>query len=104
MKRNAFVMHLKPGFAEEYRKRHDAIWPELKAELRKAGVSDYSIYLDEKSNSLFAFQYLADDATDGELAQKDIVKKWWHMMKDVMDTNPDESPVCDPLKEMFHMD
>jgi L-rhamnose mutarotase len=104
MRRNAFAMRLKPGHAEEYKKRHDAIWPELKAELRKAGVSDYSIYLDEKTNTLFAFQYLACDATDGELAQKEIVKKWWHLMKDLMDTNPDESPVSCPLKEMFHMD
>jgi L-rhamnose mutarotase len=97
-------MRLKPGFAAEYKRRHDEIWPELKAELRKAGVSDYSIYLDGKTNTLFAFQYLADDAASEELAQKEIVKKWWHMMKDIMDTNPDESPVSDPLREMFHMD
>jgi L-rhamnose mutarotase len=97
-------MRLKPGFAAEYKRRHDEIWPELKAELRKAGVSDYSIYLDEKTNTLFAFQYLAGDAAGGELAQREIVKKWWHMMKDIMDTNPDESPVSDPLREMFHMD
>ena len=104
MKRNSFAMRLKPGFAAEYKKRHDAIWPELKAELRKAVVSNYSIYLDEKTNTLFAYQFLADDATDGELPQKEIVKKWWNMMKDIMDTNPDESPVSDPLLEMFHMD
>jgi L-rhamnose mutarotase len=104
MRRNAFAMRLKPGFASEYKRRHDGIWPELKAELRKAGVSDYSIYLDEKTNTLFAFQHLAEDATNDELAQKEIVKKWWYMMKDVMDTNPDESPVSDPLQEMFHMD
>jgi L-rhamnose mutarotase len=104
MRRHAFAMRLKSGYAAEYKRRHDGIWPELKAELRKAGVSDYSIYLDEKTNTLFAFQYLADDAADGELAQKEVVKKWWHMMKDVMDTNTDESPVSDPLQEMFHMD
>jgi len=104
MKRNAFAMRLRQGCEAEYKKRHDAIWPELKAELRKAGVSDYSIYLDSKTNTLFAFQYLADDATDGELARKEIVRKWWHMMKDIMDTNPDESPVSDTLEEMFHMD
>jgi L-rhamnose mutarotase len=104
MKRNAFAMRLKPGCAAEYKKRHDAVWPELKAELRKAGVSDYSIYLDKKTNTLFAFQYLADDNTKNELAQKKVVKKWWHMMKDLMDTNPDESPVSCQLKEMFHMD
>jgi L-rhamnose mutarotase len=104
MKRNAFIMHLHPGSEAEYKKRHDAIWPELVAELRKAGVSDYSIYLDRKTNTLFAFQRLADDATDGELPQQPIVKKWWHMMKDLMDTNADESPVSDPLVEVFHMD
>jgi L-rhamnose mutarotase len=104
MKRNAFIMRLHPGCEDEYKKRHDAIWPELKAELRKAGVSDYSIYLDRKSNTLFAFQRLADDASDGELAGKEIVKKWWHMMKDLMDTRPDESPVSETLVELFHMD
>ena len=104
MKRNAFAMRLKQGYAEEYKKRHDEIWPELKAELRKAGVSDYSIYLDEKTNTLFAYQFLAADATDAELPKKEIVKKWWNMMKDIMDTNADESPVSDTLREMFHMD
>jgi L-rhamnose mutarotase len=104
MKRNAFAMRLHPGCEAEYKKRHDQIWPELKAELRKAGETKYKIYLDTKTNTLFAFQYLADDATDSALAQKDIVKKWWHMMGDIMDTNPDESPVSDNLIEMFHMD
>ena len=104
MTRNAFAMRLHAGCEDEYKKRHDRIWPELKAELRKAGVSDYSIYLDPKTHTLFAYQRLSDDATDNELAQKEIVKKWWNMMKDLMDTNPDESPVCDGLTEMFHMD
>lgn len=104
MKRNAFAMQLKPGKEAEYRRRHDQIWPELKDELRKAGVSDYSIYLDPKTLRLFAFQYLADDATDSLLASKAIVRKWWDSMADLMDTNPDNAPVCDPLTEMFHMD
>jgi len=104
MKRKAFIMHLNPGCEEEYARRHDHIWPELKAELRKAGISDYSIFLDTKTNTLFAFQHLSDDAAAGGLPNRDIVKKWWHTMKDLMDTNIDESPVCDNLQEMFHMD
>jgi L-rhamnose mutarotase len=104
VKRKAFAMRLKPGCEKEYKKRHDEIWPELKAELRKAGVSNYSIYLDAKTHTLFAFQYVADDATDDKLAETEIVQKWWHSMKDLMDTNPDESPVSDPLVEMFHLD
>ena len=104
MRRHAWAMRIKPGREAEYKKRHDEIWPELKDELRKAGVSDYTIYLDSKTNTLFAYQYLSDDAANDLLPQKEIVKKWWHMMKDVMETNPDESPVSDELTEMFHMD
>ncbi|MDR2369841.1 MAG: L-rhamnose mutarotase [Treponema sp.] len=104
MKRNAFIMHLHPGCAGEYKKRHDEIWPALKEELHRAGVRNYSIYLDAPSNTLFAYQELTDDASDNELPGKDVVKKWWRMMKDIMDANPDESPVADPLREVFHLD
>jgi L-rhamnose mutarotase len=104
MKRKAFVMRLHRGAEAEYKRRHDAIWPELAAELRRAGISDYSIFLDPATNTLFACQTLTDDATDGDLASKEIVKKWWHSMKDIMDTNPDESPVTGELREMFHLD
>ena len=104
MLRNAFTMKLKKGFEEEYKHRHDDIWPELSAELTKAGVSDYSIYLDEETLTLFAFQKLTDDNTADELSGNPVVRKWWAYMADIMDTNPDNSPVCIPLKEVFHMD
>jgi L-rhamnose mutarotase len=97
-------MHLHPGCAGEYKRRHDEIWPELKEELHRAGVRNYSIYLDVFSNTLFAYQELTDTASDDELAGKEIVKKWWRMMKDIMDANPDESPVSDSLREVFHLD
>ena len=104
MKRNAFAMKLKKGFEEEYKKRHDEVWPGISEELVKAGVSDYSIYLDEETLTLFAFQKLSDDNTADDLPNKDEVKKWWEYMADIMETNPDNSPVCVPLKEVFHMD
>ena len=101
---NAFAMKLKKGFETEYKKRHDEIWPELSEELKKAGISDYSIFLDEDTGTLFAVQKLSQDNTAGELPQKAVVKKWWNFMADIMDVNPDNSPVCIPLKEVFHMD
>ena len=104
MIRAAFTMQLKPGFEEEYKKRHDEIWPELSEELTKAGVSEYSIYLDEETLTLFAFQKLSNNNTAAVLPETAIVKKWWAYMADVMETNPDNSPVCIPLKEVFHMD
>ena len=104
MTRNAFVMKLKPGFEAEYKKRHDEIWPELSKELKAAGISDYSIFLDERTLHLFAVQKLADGHTAANLPQTQIVKKWWAYMADIMETNPDHSPVALSLREVFHME
>ena len=104
MTRHAFVMKLKPGFEAEYKRRHDTIWPELARELAAAGVSDYSIFLDQRTGNLFGVQKLADDNTAAKLPQTEIVKKWWAYMKDIMETNPDNSPVAVDLTEVFHLD
>lgn len=104
MIRNAFKMQLKPGFEAEYKRRHDEIWPELRAQLKQAGISDYSIFLDPETLTLFAVQKLEDNHTADALPGTDIVKKWWAYMADIIDTNPDNSPVCGPLAEVFHID
>ena len=104
MKRHAFKMKLKPGFKDEYKKRHDEIWPELKKLLHDAGVRDYSIFLDEETNNLFAVQKVIGEIGSQDLGKIEIVKKWWAYMADIMDTNPDNSPVSIPLEEVFHMD
>ena len=93
MQRLAFKMHLKEGQKEEYKKRHDEIWPELKQLLKDAGVSEYSIFLDEETNTLFAFQKVNGDGGSQDLGQTKIVQKWWEYMGDMMKTNPDNSPV-----------
>jgi L-rhamnose mutarotase len=97
-------MKLKPGFEAEYKRRHDEIWPEMRAELKAAGVSDYTIYLDPKSLYLFGVQTRSDNSTADKLAEKAIVRRWWDYMKDVMETNPDNSPVSQPLSVVFHLD
>ena len=104
MMRVSFKMKLKSGYEEEYKRRHDKIWPELVKELENAGVFDYSIYLDKETNILFAFQKLKDDNKADKLPESPIVKKWWAYMADIMETNPDNSPVCTDLTEVFHME
>lgn len=104
MKRNAFKMKLKPGYADEYKKRHDEIWPELSALLSDSGIQDYSIFLDEETFTLFAVQKLADDFDEASIPAHPIVKKWWAYMADIMDTHPDNAPVTKPLREVFHLD
>ena len=104
MIRNAFKMKLKPGFEAEYQRRHDEIWPKLIRELEQAGISDYSIYLDPETLTLFAFQKLRDHHSAAALPSTNIVREWWAYMADIMATNPDNSPVSIPLTEVFHMD
>lgn len=104
MKRAAFKMKLKPGCRDEYKKRHDAIWPELKMLLQDAGIRDYSIFLDEETNTLFAIQKIDGNAGSQDLGKTEIVQRWWAYMADIMETNPDNSPVSIPLPEVFYLD
>jgi len=104
MKRVAFKMKLREGFEEEYKKRHDEIWPELEKAIRDSGINDYSIFLDEETLTLFAVHKLTDVNTANDLPHNQIVKKWWDYMADIMDVNEDNSPVQTPLKEVFHME
>lgn len=104
MKREAFKMYLKPGCKEEYRRRHAAIFPELKKLLSDTGVRNYSIYLDEETDTLFAYQEVEGQSGSQDLGTNPIVQRWWAYMADIMETNPDNSPVSIPVPEMFHMD
>lgn len=100
----AFRMFLHPGCAAEYKKRHDEIWPELSALLKTAGVSDYSIYLDEEPHVLFAVLRRTPDHSMDTLPQHPVMQRWWAYMADLMRSNADGSPVAEPLSCMFHLD
>ncbi|MGL4401939.1 MAG: L-rhamnose mutarotase [Luteolibacter sp.] len=100
----ASKLKLKPGMGDEYKKRHDAIWPELAKAIRDAGIRDFSIFLDEETETLFSIQKVTPDNTVAELRKTDLMKKWWAHMADIMLVNPDNSPVRVPLKEVFHQD
>jgi L-rhamnose mutarotase len=104
MKRAAFKMHLNKGQITEYKKRHQEIWPELKLLLKESGIGEYSIFFDEETSTLFAFQKVGKAGNSQDLGQNDIVKKWWKFMSDIMITNDDNSPVTKPLEEVFYME
>lgn len=102
--RSGFKMMLNPGMKEEYIKRHDEIWPELAKLLRDNGISNYSIFLDEETNTLFAYQEQAGESSSQDLGSTEIVQKWWKYMADIMVTNPDNSPVSVPLEQVFYLE
>lgn len=103
MEKFAFKMRLNSGCAAEYKKRHDEIWPELVTLLKEAGISDYSIHLDEETNILFGVLWRTEDHRMDELPSHEIMQKWWAHMADIMETKPDLEPVAVPLTPVFHM-
>ena len=103
MQRVAFKMQLHNGFEEEYEKRHKEIWPELQELLKGSGISEYSIFLDELTNELFGVMYVTDKTLIDKLPASPVMKKWWAYMKDIMKSNPDNSPVSVPLREVFYL-
>lgn len=96
-------MKLFPGQVEEYKRRHDAIWPALKYLLKDSGIKDYSIFLDEGSLTLFGVMKVEDAAVLGPIRDHPVMREWWAYMKDIMETNADESPVQTALREVFYM-
>ena len=104
MQRAAFKMFLKPGMKDEYKRRHANLFPELRSLLTKSGVRNYSIYLDEETNTLFAYQELEGNGGSQDLGATEACQRWWAYMADIMVVNDDNSPVSIPLPEMFHMD
>jgi len=103
MERIAFKMKLFKGKEDEYKKRHDEIWPELEKLLKEAGIQDYSIFLDKETDILFGVLKIENALKLDELPHHPVMKKWWTYMKDIMDSNSDNSPVSIPLKEVFYL-
>ena len=103
MVRVAFKMKLFQGKEAEYRKRHDAIWPELQSLLKISGISEYSIFLDKSTNSLFGVLKIENPAALDQLPSQPVMQRWWKYMADIMESNSDNSPVSFPLDEVFFL-
>jgi L-rhamnose mutarotase len=104
MIRKAFVMSVNAGKEKEYEQRHGPIWPELEKTLKAHGVHNYSIFLHPQTRQLFGYVEIEDEARWNAIAKTAICKKWWAYMKDIMPSNPDNSPVSLELKQVFHID
>ena len=104
MEEIAFTMQLRPGVAAEYQRRHDEIWPELTQALHAAGIRDYSIFLDAASGRLFGVQKRLPGHSADALPGLPIMRRWWDYMADLMEVNPDNSPVVNSLTRVFHQE
>jgi L-rhamnose mutarotase len=102
--RKAFVMTVSAGQEVEYERRHRPIWPELEATLRKHGVVTYTIFLLPETRQLFGYVEFEDQAQWDAVAKTAVCQRWWKHMKEIMPSNPDNSPISTELKEVFHIE
>ena len=104
MIRKAFLMSVNPDAHTEYEKRHRPIWDDLTAILKRHGVANYSIFLDQETSHLFGYAEIESEEQWNAIAQTDECRRWWAYMRDIMPTNDDNSPVSRGLREVFHLD
>lgn len=103
MSKLAFKMQLHQGQADEYKRRHGELWSELKDLLKSTGIRDYSIFLDEETHALFGILSIENPILLEDLPNHPVMQRWWAYMGDIMETNPDNSPISVPLKEVFYL-
>ena len=104
MERYAWRAQLLPGMLEEYKRRHENLWPEMKEMIHAHGGKNYSIFLDRETMTLFGVIDIEDEERWAKSADTEINRKWWDYMSDIMETHPDNSPVSTDLTLVFHLD
>lgn len=99
----AFALRMRPGAAAEYKKRHDELWPEMRAMLLGVGIVSYEIYLHEESSLLFAHIVRRRDHRMDTITGFPIQQRWQRFMSDILEQR-DGRPVRDPLQLMFRLE
>lgn len=102
--RKAFRMSVNPNGHAEYARRHQSIWPELEETLLAHGVRTYSIYLDPATSDLFVYAEIDSEEQWAAIAHTPVCRRWWRHMRELMPSNPDDSPVTRDLQEVFHIE
>lgn len=109
MKRYGFVLGLKPEAIAEYKKLHADVWPEVLAQIRASNISNYSIFLREPENLLFAYyEYTGTDhaADMAKMAADPKTQEWWAICMPIqspLDSRA-EGEWWASTEEVFHVD
>lgn len=105
MKRVCFVLQVKPSRLEEYKQRHNSVWPEMQAALRESGWKNYSLFL--RQDGLLVGYLETDDfeRARSEMAKREVNTKWQRDMAGFFDQPNGLTPdrAMQPLEEVFHL-
>ncbi len=105
MEKLAWTATVLDGKIDEYIKRHDEIWQSMKDVLKKAGITNYSIWL--SGNTLFGYYECKYGVEYAEKIQREskVVDDWNAYMKDVMVMKIDKNTGAQPkMRQVFSFD
>ena len=109
MKRYGSVIGLKPEAIAEYKRLHAAVWPDVAKQITASNIRNYSIFLKEPENLLFAYyEYVGDDhdADMAAMAADPKTQEWWAVCKPLqqpLETRA-EGEWWAGMEEVFHQD
>ena len=109
MQRMGFVLGIKPEAIAEYKRIHAAVWPEVLAMIAACNIRNYSIYMKEPENLMFAyFEYHGTDfaADSAKMAADPKTQEWWAIcmpMQAPLETRK-EGEWWASMEEVFHVD
>ena len=98
----AFCLRLQPGCADEYRRRHDSLWPQMRQALLAAGVLQYEIFLEPHSLLLFAFMVRKSEHRMDQLPEQLVWQRWREYMSDIL-VQEEGKPLRMDLNPMFRL-
>ena len=109
MARYGSIIGIKPEHIAEYKRLHAAVWPDVLKQIKASNISNYSIYLREPENLMFAyFEYTGTDyaADMARMAADPKTKEWWAVCMPLQDPLKTNAPGewWGSMEEVFHLD
>ncbi|MDX6516207.1 MAG: L-rhamnose mutarotase [Gaiellaceae bacterium] len=102
MIRRAFTLRLEPGALAQYKEYHDNIWPELVAEIEKAGIAEMTAFVADPI--VFYYSEIRDEDAWDKLWHTEVHDRWGELFKPLMAFNDEGIVDAGELKEIFHLE
>lgn len=104
MERVCFTFELYEGAEDEYKRRHDEIWPDLVADIKAAGFSNYSLF--RRGSQIVAYAEVSPDLETamGALASSEANGRWAAWFEDLIVNLTDSQGRLMSMQEVWHLD
>jgi L-rhamnose mutarotase len=104
LERTCFTFTIKPGTEDEYKRRHDEIWPEMVSALRESGISNYSLF--RRGLEVIAYAECEPDAATAfaKMGATDVDRRWSEWFEEVLERRFGDDGEAMSVPEVWHLD